>query len=403
MSAPLDGVRVVELSHMVMGPTCGMVLGDLGAQVVKVEPLNGDKTRTLAGLGAGFFRAFNRNKHSIALDLERKEARDVLLRLIEKADVFCENFRPGRMHEMGLDYESLKERFPTLIYVSHKGFLPGPYEHRKALDEVVQMMGGLAYMTGPPGQPLRMGASVNDIMGGVFGALGAVSAILERRTTGKGQEIQSGLFENCAFLAAQHMQQYARTGVEPLPMPKRHVAWAIYEVFRAAGDVQIFIGVVSDGQWRSFCKVLGRVDWAADPRLSSNAGRVDARPWLMPEIRAAISAFDVDDLTRQLDEGGIPYAPIAKPQDLFDDPHLNGSGGLGELTTDTGEITRIPLLPFTVGGRRFGARHPLPKVGENSISVLLDLGYSHTEITNLTRSGIVGLSAAAPTLETGQC
>jgi len=395
MSTPLVGIRVVELSHMVMGPTCGMVLGDLGADVIKVEPINGDKTRTLAGLGAGFFRAFNRNKQSIALDLEHPEARAVLECLIARADIFCENFRPGRMGEMGLDYATLAQRFPHLIYVSHKGFLPGPYEHRKALDEVVQMMGGLAYMTGPPGQPLRMGASVNDIMGGLFGALGAVSAILERRTTGKGQEVQSGLFENCAFLAAQHMQQYAKTGVEPRPMPTRQVAWAIYEVFRTTGDVQIFIGVVSDGQWRSFCEMLGRRDWAADPGLSSNSGRVEARPWLMPEVRAAIACFNAEDLQRKLDAAGIPYAPIAKPQDLFDDPHLNQSGGLGELTTDTGETTRIPLLPFTIGGRRFGARRALPKVGEDSISILSELGYSHEEIVDLAQAGVVGLPTAA--------
>ncbi|MEI7297452.1 CaiB/BaiF CoA-transferase family protein [Paraburkholderia tropica] len=395
MSSPLTGIRVVELSHMVMGPTCGMVLGDLGAEVIKVEPLAGDKTRTLAGLGAGFFRAFNRNKKSLALDLDRPAAREVLERLIASADVFCENFRPGRMQELGLHYQGLRERFPKLIYVSHKGFLPGPYENRRALDEVVQMMSGLAYMTGPPGQPLRMGASVNDIMGGVFGALGAVSAILERRETGQGQEVQSALFENCAFLASQHMQQFAKTGVEPMPMPKRHVAWAIYEVFSTADNDQVFIGVVSDGQWRSFCEMLGRDDWGGDPALASNTGRVEARPWLMPDVRAAIADFKADDLKSQLEAAGIPYAPIARPQDLFDDPHLNQSGGLGLLTTETGETTKVPLLPFTIGGRRFGARKALPGIGEDSIAVLEALGYTPREITEMVRAGIVGRDGVA--------
>jgi crotonobetainyl-CoA:carnitine CoA-transferase CaiB-like acyl-CoA transferase len=366
-----------------------MVLGDLGAEVIKVEPITGDKTRTLAGLGAGFFRSFNRNKQSISLDLERPASHEVLQRLIASADVFCENFRPGRMQEMGLDYASLAEKYPRLIYVSHKRFLAGPYQHRKALDEVVQMMAGLAYMTGPPGQPLRMGASVNDIMGGIFGALGAVSAILEREKTGKGQEIQSGLFENCAFLATQHMQQYAKTGIEPMPMPKRHVAWAIYEVFSAAHDEQLFIGVVSDGQWRSFCDMLDRQDWAKNPALATNSGRVEARPWLMPELRALVSSLDAKMLMQALDAAGIPYAPIAKPQDLFLDRHLIESGGLGKLVTETGETTHLPLLPFTLGGRRFGARRPLPRVGQDTPMVLRSLGYSDDEIDDLGRSGAI--------------
>ncbi|RKR31368.1 MULTISPECIES: CaiB/BaiF CoA-transferase family protein [Paraburkholderia] len=389
MIGPLTGVRVVELSHMVMGPTCGMVLGDLGAEVIKVEPINGDKTRTLSGLGAGFFRSFNRNKQSIALDLEQPASQEVLKRLIASADIFCENFRPGRMQEIALDYATLSSKYPRLIYVSHKGFLAGPYEHRKALDEVVQMMAGLAYMTGPPGQPLRMGASVNDIMGGIFGALGAVSAILEREKTGKGQEIQSGLFENCAFLATQHMQQFAKTGIEPMPMPRRHVAWAIYEVFTAAQDEQLFIGVVSDGQWRSFCNMLGRDDWTKNPSLATNTGRVEARPWLMPELRELVSKLEAETLMHELDAAGIPYAPIARPQDLFNDRHLIESGGLGELVTETGETTRLPLLPFTLGGRRFGARHPLPKVGQDTPVVLRSLGYSDDQIDDLAKSGAI--------------
>ncbi len=388
-TGPLAGRRVVELTHMVMGPTCGMVLGDLGADVIKVEPLGGDKTRNLKGLGAGFFRTFNRNKRSIALDLETEAGMEALHRLLATADVFCENFRPGRMEEYGLDYKTLAARYPRLVHVSHKGFLPGPYEHRKALDEVVQMAAGIAYMTGPPGRPLRMGASVNDIMGGLFGALGVVSALYERERTGKGTEVQSGLFENCAFLAAQHMQSFARTGVEPQPLPVRHHAWAVYDVFEARGGEQIFLAVVSDGQWRDFCRIVDRPDWAADARLASNNERVAAREWFIPQLRALVAQLDAAELSRACDAGGIPYAPIARPQDLFDDPHLKASGGLGELTTETGETTRLPLLPFSLGGRRLVARHALPRVGEHTAGILADLGYSDEQLQALARAAVI--------------
>ncbi|NML47589.1 CoA transferase [Ramlibacter sp. G-1-2-2] len=385
---PLKGIRVVELTHMVMGPTCGMVLSDFGADVIKVEPVGGDKTRTLRGLGAGFFRTFNRNKRSVALDMDKPEGMEALHQLLATADVFVENFRPGRMGESGLDYASLSKRYPRLICVSHKGFLPGPYEHRKALDEVVQMMSGLAYMTGPPGRPLRMGASVNDIMGGIFGALGVFAALREREQTGRGLEVQSGLFENCAFLAAQHMQQYAKTGVEPQPMPARHHAWAVYDVFEAR-DGQVFIAVVSDGQWRSFCEFIARPDLGADDRLQSNNDRVTARPWLMPQLREIVGAMDVADLKRELDARGIPYAPIARPQDLFEDPHLKASGALGRLRSDDGQESRIPLLPLTFGGRRLGQEARIAALGEHTGEVLAELGYDGAAIARLQAEGTV--------------
>ena len=221
---PLAGIRVVEFTHMVMGPTCGMVLADLGAEVIKVEPLAGDNTRQLLGSGAGFFPLFNRNKKSIALDLQQPEGREVVLRLIATADIVSENFKPGHHEEAGAGLrQPAASSNPRLIYVSHKGFLPGPYDHRTALDEVVQMMGGLAYMTGRPGDPLRAGTSVNDIMGGMFGAIGAMAALAQREQTGKGQEVQSALFENNVFLVAQHMMQFAVTGKPAAPMPEPHL------------------------------------------------------------------------------------------------------------------------------------------------------------------------------------
>jgi formyl-CoA transferase len=256
---------------MVMGPTCGMILADLGAEVIKVEPPGGDKTRKLPGLGIGFFRSFNRNKKSVVLDIQSEAGRATAKELIGTSDVVLENFRPGLMASFGLDHASLAAQFPRLIYVSHKGFLPGPYEHRVALDEVVQMMGGLSYMTGPPGRPLRAGTSVNDIMGGMFGAIGVLAALRERDQTGRGQEVQSALFENCVFLSAQNMQQHLMTGEPVPPMPARVSSWSVYDVFTLKNDEQLFIGAVSDRQFRSCAASSTRPN--SPPTLRSRATR----------------------------------------------------------------------------------------------------------------------------------
>jgi len=380
---PLSGVRVVEFTHMVMGPTCGMLLADLGAEVIKVEPIAGDNTRKLLGSGAGFFPLFNRNKKSIALDLQQPQGREVALRLVATADIVSENFKPGTMKKLGLDYESLRRLNERLIYVSHKGFLPGPYDHRTALDEVVQMMGGLAYMTGRPGDPLRAGASVNDIMGGMFGAIGAMAALMQRAHTGRGQEVQSALFENNVFLVAQHMMQFAVTGKPAAPMPGRISAWAVYDVFTVKDGEQIFLAAVSDTQWKAFCDALGFADLYADPRLKTNNDRVEARDWMMPILRSRLADRSAAELSAIFERNGLPFAPITKPEDLFDDPHLQETGGLAPLTLPDDRQTAVPLLPLTLGGERPGIRLQPPKLGEHSAELLAELGYGPEQIEAL--------------------
>ena len=370
---PLSGLRVIEFSHMVMGPTCGMILADLGAEVIKIEPPEGDRTRSLPGLGIGFFRSFNRNKLSVVLDVDTPDGHATAIELIAGSDVVIENFRPGRMASLALDYASLRERFPALIYVSHKGFLPGPYEHRTALDEVVQMMGGLAYMTGPPGRPLRAGTSVNDIMGGMFGALGVLAALQERHRSGRGQEVQSALFENCVFLNAQHMQQFAMTGEPAPPMPARVSSWGVYDIFTLANDAQLFVAAVSDRQWQLLCKVLDAPDLANDPALATNTLRVGARASMLPRLREILAHCDLAALEAQLEAAALPYARIVRPDELFDDRHLKESGGLAAMQTEEGTMTEIPLLPILLGGRRLPVRRPLPKVGEHTEEVLSNL------------------------------
>ena len=381
---PYAGLRVVEFTHMVMGPTCGMVLADLGAEVIKIEPPEGDSTRRLIGSGAGFFALFNRNKKSIALDLQTAQGKEAALRLISTADIVSENFRPGTMAKLGLDYATLRKLNERLIYVSHKGFLPGPYDHRTALDEVVQMMGGLAYMTGREGDPLRAGSSVNDIMGGMFGAIGAMAALAQRdhptKGTGQGQEVQSALFENNVFLVAQHMMQFAVTGEPAAPMPSRISAWGVYDVFTVKGGQQIFLAVVSNTQWAVFCKAFGLADMHADPRLATNNDRVRARSWLMPLLRLELKSFTAAELGAVFEKNGLPFAPITRPEDLFNDPHLLATAGLAPIVLNDGQSTRVPLMPITLGGERLGLRSDPPLLGEHTNALLAEVGYTEDEI-----------------------
>ena len=372
-SLPLSGVRVLEFTHMVMGPTCGMILADLGAEVIKVEPPGGDRTRKLPGLGIGFFRSFNRNKKSVVIDIATDDGRATAAELAGQCDIVLENFRPGLMASFGLDYATLSERYPRLIYVTHKGFLPGPYENRLALDEVVQMMGGLSYMTGPVGRPLRAGTSVNDIMGGMFGAIGVLAALRERDRTGRGQEIQSALFENCVFLSSQHMQQHAMTGEPPPPMPSRVSAWSVYDVFTLAEGAQLFIGAVSDKQFITLCQVIGAPELAVEPALATNALRVAVRPALLQRLGEILQHHRIDELSPRLEAASIPYAPIMRPDQLNDDPHLKASGGLVPMECDDGSMTNVVLLPLTLDGRRPGVRQPLARVGQHTAEVLAGL------------------------------
>ena len=390
---PLAGLRVVEFTHMVMGPTCGMVLADLGAEVIKVEPLEGEGTRRLLGAGAGFFPMFNRNKKSIAIDLHHADGAATARKLAAGADVVIENFKPGTMAKYGLDYVSLSLTNPRLIYASHKGFLPGPYEHRTALDEVVQMMGGLAYMTGRPGDPLRAGTSINDIMGGMFGAIAVLAALIQRGISGRGMEVQSALFENNVFLVGQHMLQFALTGKAPRPMPARDNPWAVYDVFTVKDGEQIFLAAVSDAQWAVFCDVLGLSDLKADPKLATNNERVELREPLLATLRERLAQRSAAELAAVMEKAGLPYAPINRPEDLLDDPHLLATGGLAPITVPdgdkAGQTVRTTLFPITLAGRRLGVRRQPPRRGEHTRELLAGCGFGADEISGLMARGAV--------------
>lgn len=384
---PLAGIRVVEFAHMVMGPTTGLVLADLGADVIKVEPApDGDNTRRLGGSGAGFFAMMNRNKRSVAVDLKSADGHAFVMRLLADADVLVENFRPGAMDKLGLGPSDLAKINPKLVYCSCKGFLPGPYDHRVALDEVVQMMGGLAYMTGLPGKPMRAGSSVNDIMGGMFGAIGILAALHERHTTGRGRHIQAGLFENNVLLMSQHMAQFAVTGREPPPMSERMVAWPIYDIFDVS-DGQVFVGVVTDTQWRVFCDAFGLDMLTSHADLGTQELRRAARHWVVPAVAARLAGLTKNELMARCEELGLPFAPIARPVELFDDPHLNADGGLLPITLFNGSTTRLPNIPLSIDGQRPQLRHDLPRVGQHGAEIARELGLSEEQIAAMQKAG----------------
>jgi crotonobetainyl-CoA:carnitine CoA-transferase CaiB-like acyl-CoA transferase len=389
---PLAGVRVVEFSHTVMGPTCGMVLADLGADVVKVEPVDGDRTRRLKGFGLGFFGFLNRNKRVIAVDVQAPAGRDAIDALVRRADVLIENFAPGTMAKRGYGAARCAELNPRLIYCALKGFLAGPYEHRAALDEVVQMMGGLAYMTGPRGQPLRAGASVIDILGGTFGALGVLLKLRERERTGQGGHVESALFESVVLLMGTHLAASAVSGQKMPPMPERLSSWAIYEPMATADGAQIFIGVTSDGQWRRFVEIFGLDALKDDPRLATNNQRIEASAWLLPILRQAMARRPIAEIERLAEQADISYARVARPEDLWDDPHLAATGQLAPMQLPGGITTRLPLLPLRLDGRAMTKRHDAPAaIGQDTRAVLRELGYDADDVDRLAGESVIAV------------
>src|SRR6478735_6138308 len=371
---PLDGVRVVEMTHMVMGPTCGMILAQLGAEAIKVEPPAGDKTRSLGGMGISFFPLFNRGKRSIVLDLVRAEDRATMDRLLASADVFLENFRDGQLDKQGLGPEELRIKYPHLIVAGHKGFLSGPYEHRPALDEVVQMMSGLAAMTGTREKPQRVGSSANDIMGGMFGAISILAALYQKRGgRGDGADIRIGLFENCLFLVAQHMVEYEMTGSKPRSMPEREHAWPIYDIFDTAGEERIFIGVVTEGHWQSFCREFGMTEFLDDPTLRTTTDRILARAKIIPRAAEIIKQWNAAELSATLDRLNICFSPINRPEDLFSDPHVLRPGGLVNNINANGEPFRVPALPIEWNGANIGEGLKVPVLGADTKAVRAEL------------------------------
>lgn len=390
MNLPLEGIKVLEFTHAVMGPSCGLLMADMGADVTHIEPPKGDHTRTLKGFGTGFFSMYNRNKKSLAIDLKAKEGKNIIYKLVKEADIVVENFGPGTMSRLGYGYETLEPMNDRLIYCSLKGFMDGPYEKRHAMDEVVQMMGGLAYMTGRPGDPLRAGTSVIDITGGMFGYIGVLQALYEREKTGKGKFVKAGLFETCAFLMGQHMAYAAQIDFDVPPMPGRVSAWSIYQIFKTKDKDSVFVGIISEKHWERFCKEFGWEEWLGDERLATNNGRIDERKWFLPELEKRIKAFSKAEIISNCERAGIPFAPIAQPEDLFDDPQLNEGDQLLEVKMRDGKMAKLPKTPLEYGDSSITKRLEVPEVGEHSGVILKEMGFSEAEIQTLRDQSIIG-------------
>lgn len=389
MPLPLHEIKVLDFTHAVMGPCAGVILADLGAEVIHVEPPTGDSTRQLKGFGAGYFTFFNRNKKSLALDIKNEEGKNIVYHLIKSTDIVLENFGPGTMNRLGLGYDKLSTLNEKLVYCSLKGFMPGPYENRHAMDEIVQMMGGLAYMTGRPGDPLRAGTSVVDITGGMFGVIAILAALFERNNTGKGSFVQSSLYETTAFLMGQHMAYGAITQTKVPPMPDRVSAWSIYRIFDTADHIPIFIGIISEKHWMRFCNILKREDWLNDTRIATNADRIEHREWFLPEVERCLIQYSFKELESMMDEANIPFARIAAPEDLFSDEHLNKSGFLVDSKLPDNRLTKLPKIPIKMGDHDFGIRSQCPEIGEHSIETLIENGYDQNTIDTFINTKII--------------
>jgi crotonobetainyl-CoA:carnitine CoA-transferase CaiB-like acyl-CoA transferase len=386
---PLSGITVLEFTHAVMGPACGLLLADMGARVIHIEPPEGDSTRRLQGFGTGYFPFYNRNKQSLAIDIKSDAGKQVIMRLVEGADVVVENFGPGTMERLGYGYEVLSALNPRLIYCSLKGFLTGPYEKRHAMDEVVQMMGGLAYMTGPPGMPLRAGTSIVDITGGMFGLIGILAALHERTTTGRGTFVKSALFETTAFLMGQHMAYGAITKQPVPPMPARVSAWSVYRTFETSDGDAVFVGLISEKHWERFCVAFGRPDWSNDARLATNNSRITEREWFLPAVEAMMRGLTKEEIIARCEKADITFAPIARVEDLFDDVQLNDGGSLLETTLPDGTKTKLPKIPLEMAGDEFPLRLNPPQIGEHTNEILRNLGLDVAQIQALVEKNII--------------
>lgn len=374
---PLSGIKVLELGHIVAGPTASLILSEFGADVIKVErPGSGDQARVNKA-NQGHFVTYNFNKRSICLDLGSDEGREALLQLVSDSDVLVDNYAPGALDRLGLDFSTLSARNPRLIHCAIKGFLPGPYGDRPLTDEPAQMMGGLAYMTGPRGQPLRAGTSVVDITGAMFAAMSVLAALRERDQTGRGRQVHIGLFESVVFLVGQHIAKATLTGEVPPPLPERgmgrDLGWGIYRIFATRDEREIFVAVLSDAHWERFCREFGLDDLWADQSLRTNTGRAEQYLRLAQVTENLTRSLGFDEAVRKLEAAKLPFAPINTPMDLPQHRQLSELNFLKEVRAPDGRVALVPDLPIAAPGWFAQERRAPPLLGEHTQAILDEL------------------------------
>ncbi len=391
---PLEGTRVLELGHIVAGPTAGLILADLGADVIKIEdPLRGGDQSRSNPTGLATFYFLNRNKRSFAVNLKAPEGKELFLKFASAADVVLDNYAPGVLERLGVDYDTVSRINQRIIYCSINGFLKGPYARRPALDEVAQMMGGIAFMTGFPDQPLRIGASVTDISAATYGVIGILCALLQRGQTGRGQRLTSGLFETVVFWVGQHMSNFAMTGEPSVPMPVRKMGtrfrWGVFDLFRAADGKQVFVGITSNRHWETFCAEFEQAELFSHPEMRNNETRTRARDWLLPRVQEIVGRYESKDLMRKLEKADVPYARVNTPADLYDDPYLMGHKNR-LLPVEAGhKSVRLPALPFESEDFEFAVTRQPPGLGEHTKEILQELGISEAEMDRLVKGKVV--------------
>ncbi|MFQ5761408.1 MAG: CaiB/BaiF CoA transferase family protein [Candidatus Bathyarchaeia archaeon] len=384
---PFAGLRILELGHVVAGPFATFILGNLGAEVIKIErPREGDPARSYPEMGASIFVAYNAGKKSVTLNLKSPVGREILLKLVETADAVVENYSPGVMESLGLSYEDMRRVNPRIIYCSIKGFGPGPYRQRPAMEALVQSLSGFMSLVGEPGgPPLRSPAPIMDCSSGLFAALAVVVALHARQATGRGQKVEVALFETGALLMSLWLAYYALYNVLPERLGAGHLVWAPYGLFKASAGKQVFIGVSSDKHWKLLCEAFNNRELAEDPKFQTMQGRVANKKELTQRLEGILQGFKVEEIVDRLVSFNVPAAPMNTLDKVLNDEHFNASKTVFRTETDGGKSVKLPVAPII--GAEFAAEvhDGLPRLGEHTEGILKSLGYSDVDVETFKR------------------
>jgi crotonobetainyl-CoA:carnitine CoA-transferase CaiB-like acyl-CoA transferase len=395
---PLTGVRVLDLSNVVAGPMATMILADLGADIIKVERIDGgDDARGMGphrGPWGAFFVSLNRGKRSIAVDITKPAGREIVLRLAASCDVFMENFRGGKAAGLGLDEPVIRARKPDIVYASLTAYGPrGPDYSKPGYDALIQGRTGIVSVTGTgEGAPIRAGVSIIDMGAGTWMALGILAALFERQRSGEGQRVDASLLQTGLMLMAYHLVYQQFTNTTPLPQGSRHLSFAPYGIF-ATGDGTIMIGISNDRLFRRLCAALGRTEWAEDPRFRSNTNRVQNRDELDALIVEVLRVYPTSHWVDVFNKSDVPNDAVQNTEQVMQDPQVAALNQLAEIALAGEHPVAVPRLPIGLAVTPAAVSGPPPQLGEHSGAILREAGYSDAEIEGLVRLGVCAIRA----------